>query len=420
MLSPVDIETRPFMMLIDSGAGSTALSPQTAESLNESEDRSKTVRVVGIGGHMDTQHPLVLHSLRFGSLELTDFDVLTAHIERPEVESDAAAAAGMVGLDLLSKFDVEFDFPDHRMSLYHVASCSGRFIPWSGSYDSFMATRSPRGALLIPVVINGVTLRALIDTGSNVSSIGMTAAMKTGVDATAMSGDPAMTFVGARGSMMTAHRHRFDTMSVGAATFHNVRISVQDQDFPGMDMLLGMDFLRWRKVWLSFGTNQLFIQYTPRPPSRNPAVHALPSLDAPGTLPAQGGTSTMKRQPVVLSVMASVLCSVPPAFAFDRLRAEGSVPPVALDVRTSWQALNTAMQNVGYTGTALDNAWLSFDAAQHRCDHGVGDILELLDTQTALATAQQRRVQALADWHTAKLQLASKLGRLEIDDVSDH
>ncbi|WP_321899903.1 retropepsin-like aspartic protease [Paraburkholderia heleia] len=283
MLSPVDIEGRPFMMLIDSGAAGTALSPQTAASLNENEDRSKTIRVGGVGGRMDgSQHPLIVHSIRFGSLNLSDFDVVTAHIERAEVESDAAAAAGMVGVDLLSRFDVEFDFPNHRLSLYHVAACSGRFAPWTGKYDAFMATRTRQGTLLVPVVLNGVTLRALIDTGSNVSSIAASAAAWAGVDARAMEGDPAMSFAGARGDMMTAHKHRFDTMSVGAATFHNVRLSVQDQDFPGIDMLLGMDFLRWRKVWLSYGTNQVFIQYTPPPGGRNPATRALPPHGAPG------------------------------------------------------------------------------------------------------------------------------------------
>jgi clan AA aspartic protease (TIGR02281 family) len=137
------------------------------------------------------------------------------------------------------------------------------------------------------VVVNGVTLRALIDTGSNVSSIGKTSAATAGVDAKAMAADPAMTFAGAKGTMMTAHKHRFDAMSVGAATFHDVRISVQDQDFPGTDMLLGMDFLRWRKVWLSFATNQVFMQYIPRQAGRNPAARALSLPGATGKLPGQ-------------------------------------------------------------------------------------------------------------------------------------
>nr|WP_242538853.1 hypothetical protein [Trinickia acidisoli] len=46
-----------------------------------------------------------------------------------------------------------------------------------------------------------------------------------------------------------------------------------------------------------------------------------------------------------------------------------------------------------------------------------GNILELLNTQTALANAQERRIQALTDWHNAKIQLASKLGRLEMGQI---
>ncbi|WP_321899907.1 TolC family protein [Paraburkholderia heleia] len=94
-----------------------------------------------------------------------------------------------------------------------------------------------------------------------------------------------------------------------------------------------------------------------------------------------------------------------------------TVQKVALDVWTSWQALRTATQNVTNSDATLKNATLSFDAAQHRYNHGVGNILELLNTQTALANAQQRRVQALADWDNARIDLASKLGRLDMGDA---
>jgi outer membrane protein len=60
----------------------------------------------------------------------------------------------------------------------------------------------------------------------------------------------------------------------------------------------------------------------------------------------------------------------------------------------------------------------AFEASQHRYRAGVGNILELLNTQTALANAQQRHVQALTDWDYARLDLASKLGRLTLDDIA--
>ncbi|MGF6767518.1 hypothetical protein P3T24_007882 [Paraburkholderia sp. GAS33] len=49
-------------------------------------------------------------------------------------------------------------------------------------------------------------------------------------------------------------------------------------------MLLGMDFLRWRKVWLSYSTNQVFIQDTPRRPPLQP--NALPTAAIPPAIAA--------------------------------------------------------------------------------------------------------------------------------------
>jgi outer membrane protein len=88
---------------------------------------------------------------------------------------------------------------------------------------------------------------------------------------------------------------------------------------------------------------------------------------------------------------------------------------VAIDVWTTYQALGTATENTANSATLLDIAQRSVDAAQHRYELGVGNILELLNAQSALATAKKQHVQALTDWRSARLQLAGKLGRLSID-----
>jgi len=90
---------------------------------------------------------------------------------------------------------------------------------------------------------------------------------------------------------------------------------------------------------------------------------------------------------------------------------------VGLDVWTSYQALKTATKNVENSATLLDIAQRSEDAALRRYQAGVGNILELLNAQSALATAKRQRIQALTDWRTARLQLAGKLGRLGIERI---
>lgn len=84
---------------------------------------------------------------------------------------------------------------------------------------------------------------------------------------------------------------------------------------------------------------------------------------------------------------------------------------VGLDVWTSYQTLQTAKANVKNCAMLVDVAGRSYEAAQRRYEQGVGSILELLNAQSSLAGAKQKRIQALIDWRTARLELASKLGR---------
>lgn len=92
---------------------------------------------------------------------------------------------------------------------------------------------------------------------------------------------------------------------------------------------------------------------------------------------------------------------------------------VGLDVWTSYQTLQTDTQNLANSLMLLDVAQRSYAAAQRRYQVGVGNILELLNAQSSLASARRQRIQALTDWRSARLQLAGKLGRLRMWDIAD-
>ncbi len=87
---------------------------------------------------------------------------------------------------------------------------------------------------------------------------------------------------------------------------------------------------------------------------------------------------------------------------------------VSLDVWKSYQALQTETENLKATDELLQSADQSFKVAQGRYKAGVGNILELLNAQSALASAQRQRIQALSNWRTARLNLAASLGQLGI------
>ncbi|CAB3802827.1 Outer membrane protein TolC [Paraburkholderia caffeinitolerans] len=90
---------------------------------------------------------------------------------------------------------------------------------------------------------------------------------------------------------------------------------------------------------------------------------------------------------------------------------------VALEVWNSYQAVRTSTAAVGDSETLLGIAEQSFAAAERRYQAGVGSVLELLNAQSGLANAKHQRVQALADWHAARLRLAGSIGKLDVVDL---
>ena len=85
---------------------------------------------------------------------------------------------------------------------------------------------------------------------------------------------------------------------------------------------------------------------------------------------------------------------------------------VRLQVWTSYYALQTASQRVRTSRDLLASAEQSLEVAQGRYEAGVGNILEVLTAQSALADAHAQEVAARADWLLSVAQLARDTGSL--------
>jgi outer membrane protein len=92
----------------------------------------------------------------------------------------------------------------------------------------------------------------------------------------------------------------------------------------------------------------------------------------------------------------------------------GAEQQVAQDVWTAYTALQAATDSLSSTEALLESARKSFQTSQNRYEGGAGDILELLNAQTAYANSQQQRIQSLSDWRIARLALGATLGQLDM------
>ena len=86
---------------------------------------------------------------------------------------------------------------------------------------------------------------------------------------------------------------------------------------------------------------------------------------------------------------------------------------VALDVWEAYQSLTTATQTIRTSADLLASAEHSERVALGRYKAGIGNILDVLNAQSALASARLQRVQAMLDWHVSRATLAKAIGVLD-------
>ncbi|MEO8503462.1 MAG: TolC family protein [Acidobacteriota bacterium] len=98
----------------------------------------------------------------------------------------------------------------------------------------------------------------------------------------------------------------------------------------------------------------------------------------------------------------------------EQARLDQAVQQTMLDVWTSYYKLQTAAQSVASSRALLDSAGQSADVSGGRYKEGVGDILELLTSQSALADARAREIVSRAQWFIALAELQRATGALQL------
>ncbi len=92
----------------------------------------------------------------------------------------------------------------------------------------------------------------------------------------------------------------------------------------------------------------------------------------------------------------------------DQLRLQ-----VSLDVWTAYQNLKTANESIKASQVLLISAEESSHVALGRYKEGVGNIIDTLNAQSALASAKQQKIQSILNWNIARTTLAQSIGVLD-------
>ena len=257
MLVSVTVNGMAADFVLDTGTERSVIGIAAADRLHVMRDEWVSTDIQGVGGR-DRRRLGRPVSLALGGLALRRHTVAADNslVVGPIPEAIAGRPiAGLLGEDFLSPFDLDLDTAAGTVTLYDVAGCSGRFLPWRAPYAVIPGWRPVRNVLAVPLRVGATEIQAELDTGSANTVITLPGMLALGL--TAGGGDVARGF--GPGSIAARMQH-FTAVQVGGMAAFGIDLVVAPiRTLRSIGALLGADWLAGRHVWISWATNQLFV-----------------------------------------------------------------------------------------------------------------------------------------------------------------
>lgn len=263
----VTINDRSANLIIDTGATTTVLNQAAASLLGLERIAGPSLTYTTVQGAGRATRANVA-SLRLADLVLSDVLVAVTQ-ETPE--------DGVLGLDLLSQFDLDVNLPQREIVLHQGGLCADEQPPFSNGVLELPAARLVRGGpgfrsrepyLMVPVRLDGVATFGMLDSGAAAGSlVSRSMAERAGMPAGGSESVsiPVLGF----GAQTKLGQHRFGELLVGREQFINPSLLVGGDPRVIFPVILGYDYFITHRIWFNFAADRIFVVPLPRPRPRS-------------------------------------------------------------------------------------------------------------------------------------------------------
>lgn len=246
------INGTPVAFIVDTGARASIIGRTSADALRLPVSFENHHVIIGIGGATFAPDATV-DRLSLGDGAARNVTFITAG--EFGQQSGGLPVVGLFGGDFLANYDVELDLPAHRIGLYDEQHCGAHFRPWADAFYEQKFSLNNATEIDLDASLDGRAITLQLDSGAQHTLLDLAAGATGGARSATMAGDPKSRLIGVDGNPVTGHAHRFELLSIGPERFSSIRLTVADLP----KSLLGTDFLRSHRVWISYPHEMLYI-----------------------------------------------------------------------------------------------------------------------------------------------------------------
>ncbi len=303
------INDKPVLFIVDTGTQQTILFREAAEELGLVISAFGAKLYANSGGSnnqmngafqaMGNETASTSYRAGIDRLELGPLAITNQFLVVSDRHSDAPASeipvAGLVGEDILSRYDVEFDLGNGRLALYQPEGCDGANLAyWSQDYNVVDMVRynpkEPR--VLMSGRLNDTKTLMQISSGMPFTVVSTTAASSRGVSSDDRDAKELGSVMGIQGESARAWLGTFSGFSLDEEKIGQSKIAfikfpsakeadiergsrlAKTSEVTNADMALGVDFLQTHRLMISHSQKKVYFSYMGGVPFSAPGAQA--------------------------------------------------------------------------------------------------------------------------------------------------
>jgi tetratricopeptide (TPR) repeat protein/predicted aspartyl protease len=210
---------------------------------------------------------------------------------------------GILGQNFLRLGDIEIDLANGVARLFKTTGCDhANLAYWSDASKVSELDIRPTDEHLAMVIgkaqVNGSDIGVMIDSGAYLSALSLHAAERAGITPQSSGVTPGGIRYGVGSAMRDSWIAPFKSFKLDAEEVQNTHLRIADMGLlpPGVDMLLGADFLLSHHIFISYRLDKLFFTYNGGP---------VFDLSGPRSAPAGASTAAGSSQPTAPATAAA-------------------------------------------------------------------------------------------------------------------